>query len=529
MVRNSVSNLFQLNTHKSRLSLSTLIDEKFNENNNVALIQEPPLNRKGEVTGYPFPLSCLYSTNYPRAAIVHNPSLEIWQLPQLSDRDCQTAIWRNGKQKPIINYPEVPINIEKAISEARKMKYDVILGLDSNAHHPLWGSPVANQRGEILENFLNNVDLRTLNDGNATFKRINCETHIDITAITPSLNYKIKSWSVVEEEMFSDHLCLHTVLNPTAKYKRKILNHKKTDWDQYRTILEQNDWPNLVINSVDDIEEGVTRLSNCIIEAAKATTPVIYLTGHHKKEKWWTEDLRQLRRDLRSIRHNVLTDNTLIPEYLELKTQYRKAVRNAKKESWNNFLNKCSSISDASKLARILTKDKSRPTGLTTTPDGAATWNSIDSTKNIMLSLFPDAKTKLTPQPAPITSDHDYDYVSNHNFKPNPINTDDWITTDTIVNIISQLKPSKAPGPDGITARMLKNLPIKVINHLSTIFHNIIIYSFVPAQWCISKAIFIPKNNNTPKTDPKAYRPICLSNVLFKILEKLIQNYLERK
>jgi Endonuclease-reverse transcriptase len=235
MVRNSVSNLFQLNTHKSRLSLSTLIDEKFNENNNVALIQEPPLNRKGEVTGYPFPLSCLYSTNYPRAAIVHNPSLEIWQLPQLSDRDCQTAIWRNGKQKPIIiisaywdiNYPEVPINIDKAISEARKMKYDVILGIDSNAHHPLWGSPVANQRGEILENFLNKVNLRTLNDGNATFKRINCETHIDITAITPSLNYKIKSWSVVEEEMFSDHLCLHTVLNPTAKYKRKILNHKK--------------------------------------------------------------------------------------------------------------------------------------------------------------------------------------------------------------------------------------------------------------------------------------------------------------
>jgi hypothetical protein len=154
MVRN-VSNIFQLNTHKSRLSLTTLIDEKFIKNNNVALIQEPPLNRKGEVAGYPPPLSCLQSTNKPRAIILHNPSLELWQLPHLSDRDCQTAIWRNGKHRPIvvisaywdINYPSIPDMITKSITEAKNMRYDIILGMDSNAHHLLWGSPVANQRG----------------------------------------------------------------------------------------------------------------------------------------------------------------------------------------------------------------------------------------------------------------------------------------------------------------------------------------------------------------------------------------------
>ena len=113
------------------------------------------------------------------------------------------------------------------------------------------------------------------NDGKATFHRINCETHIDITAITTTLNYKIKSWEVIDEEMFSDHLCLHTVLSHTAKYKRQILNHKKTNWEQFRAILEQQEWPPLTINKVEDIGEAVTVLNNRISYAANIATPKI--------------------------------------------------------------------------------------------------------------------------------------------------------------------------------------------------------------------------------------------------------------
>ncbi len=169
MVR-SLSNIFQLNTHKSRISLSTLIDEKFHENNNIALIQEPPLNKKGEVTGFPTPLSCLQTDIKPHAIIIHNPSLELWHLPHLSDRDCQTAIWRNNKHRPIIvisaywdiNHPTFPNTIVKAITEAKHKKYNIILGMDSNAHHPLLGSPTANQRGDTLESILHKFNLRIL-------------------------------------------------------------------------------------------------------------------------------------------------------------------------------------------------------------------------------------------------------------------------------------------------------------------------------------------------------------------------------
>ncbi len=39
---NGNTNIFQLNRHKSNITISTLIDTKFKDNVNIALIQEPP-------------------------------------------------------------------------------------------------------------------------------------------------------------------------------------------------------------------------------------------------------------------------------------------------------------------------------------------------------------------------------------------------------------------------------------------------------------------------------------------------------
>ncbi len=74
---------------------------------------------------------------------------------------------------------------------------------------------------------------------------------------------------------------------------------------------------------------------------------------------------------------------------------------------------------------------------------------------------------------------------------------------------------------------MLQHLPLKVIEYLENLYSFITKKSYVPTKWCQSKAIFIPKNNSVNKNIPKAFRPICLSNVLFKVYEKLIQNFLE--
>jgi len=525
MVKNmSLTNVYQLNTHKSLISLATLIDEKFENNSNIALIQEPPC-RAGRIVGVPPPLSCLYSSPKPRAGIVHNPSLEIWQLPHLSDRDCQTAIWRNGRATPIIlisaywdiTFHSIPQKLTQAISEAITKRYDILLAIDANAHHPAWGSPDINPRGALFETYLTNFNLHILNEGTSpTFFRRNCATHIDITITNSSFLPKIQNWAVLKYDMFSDHACLHTQVAQTTKHKSSFTNYKKTDWSRYKTILERQDWSLPTILHQKDIDQAVQTLSNRITDAIKQSTPTTYITGTHRRHKWWSETLRQQRRDLRSLRQALTPQNAA--DYVKEKAAYQKALRKAKRESWISFTDSCATISDTSKLTRILTKPRSLPPGLMVKPDGSATWNPKDSFINIMNTLFPGSTTVK-----PITNNAN---LPNHQ---DNIKTDYWINTTTVSNLIHTLPPHKAPGPDKITDKMLKNLPQQVILYLTNIYQKVIQLSYVPMAWCTSNAIFIPKHNKPIKEDPKSFRPICLSNIMFKILEKLIQAFLERE
>jgi len=71
--------------------------------------------------------------------------------------------------------------------------------------------------------------------------------------------------------------------------------------------LEKLEWPKLVIQDTDDIEEATKILTECVMKAAKSATPKIYITGHHKKEGWWNEELCQMRRDQNISDNSKLT------------------------------------------------------------------------------------------------------------------------------------------------------------------------------------------------------------------------------
>jgi hypothetical protein len=67
------SNIYQLNTHKSRISLHTLIDQCFNGKSNIALIQEPPLKNES-VIGFPPPTQLPANRPKPQS---HNSALPL--------------------------------------------------------------------------------------------------------------------------------------------------------------------------------------------------------------------------------------------------------------------------------------------------------------------------------------------------------------------------------------------------------------------------------------------------------------------
>ena len=171
------------------MALNTLLNEQFHKYN-IALLQEPPLS-KNTLIKIPHTLHALAAPTNPRTAIIFNPSLDIWAIPHLSDRDCQVAIWYLNKRPTIlvsayweINSPNIPDRLSQAIKYAKRGKYDLLLGIDSNAHHHLWGSPDINTRGLKFEDFISSHNLTLLNNSQApTFVKGLHTTHIDLSLI----------------------------------------------------------------------------------------------------------------------------------------------------------------------------------------------------------------------------------------------------------------------------------------------------------------------------------------------------------
>jgi hypothetical protein len=87
--------------------------------------------------------------------------------------------------------------------------------------------------------------------------------------------------------------------------------------------------------------------------------------------------------------------------------------------------------------------------------------------------------------------------------------------------IKSDTHPTKAPGYDLITGKILKELPKNGIQAITQIYNAIFRLEYFPCHWKIGQIIMIVKPGKTP-TEVTSYRPISLLPILSKIREKII-------
>ena len=94
------------------------------------------------------------------------------------------------------------------------------------------------------------------------------------------------------------------------------------------------------------------------------------------------------------------------------------------------------------------------------------------------------------------------------------------ITQETILETLSHTKANKASGPDNIGSKLLKMARYELIDIFHYFFNISLKNCFIPQQWKIADIVPIPKVPR-PKTE-KEYRPVCLTSVVCKTLEKII-------
>ncbi|CAK1580295.1 unnamed protein product [Parnassius mnemosyne] len=82
--------------------------------------------------------------------------------------------------------------------------------------------------------------------------------------------------------------------------------------------------------------------------------------------------------------------------------------------------------------------------------------------------------------------------------------------------------PNTAPGLDGVSARIVRNVWNAAPREFHSVYAKCVEEGVLPNVWKDGRLIVIPKGNDKPLTDVKAYRPITLLPVLGKLLERVI-------
>ena len=99
------------------------------------------------------------------------------------------------------------------------------------------------------------------------------------------------------------------------------------------------------------------------------------------------------------------------------------------------------------------------------------------------------------------------------------------VTEDEVLQVLLRLDHSKAPGPDGLPTRILKECAKELSPSICQLFNISLATGTLPLEWKESNVV--PVHKKGKKEDVTNYRPISLLCVISKVLERCIHNHLK--
>ena len=139
--------------------------------------------------------------NHPRTAIYTSKAIKAWYIESLRINGRETLIlslYLDRKLKVVQQW------FTQAMVFAENRGYAIIIGMDSNCHSELFGLET-NKRGEQLEDFIGQYNLKVENQGKKTTFQVAIGSSIIDVTLTARLSVTIRNWRVNTNPNFSDH------------------------------------------------------------------------------------------------------------------------------------------------------------------------------------------------------------------------------------------------------------------------------------------------------------------------------------
>jgi hypothetical protein len=438
---------------------------------------------------------------------------------ELANRVAVTAAYNRPENK----FTES--DLKKLFERSRK----VIVGGDFNAKHGDWNRGRSNANGNLLKKYTDDNDL--------TVNYTDEPTHFPENGMSPTTidlfitkNITINRPTTLTA-LNSDHNPV--IITTDGQYRenrsRTKITYKNTDWNKFRETIDSQLKINRTITDRKQLEHTIDTLTQIIQNAIKKHTKTHTI---NTETQHITPEIIQLIKKKNATRKSwQRTGNPIFKEQAKnLAKEIKTRIQENKNKIWQEKIEKLN-IKDNSlfKIAKLLKKPK-EPIGIIKVND---TLSITDKEKaDTLASFYRDVHDLQLNTRQLTTKQKEINHIAQVLQKTNYKNTrqydrDNLTDPTEILTIIKSLPNNKAPGPDNIPNKAIKNLSKKTIVQLHYIINAIIQLQHFPQQWKIATIIPIPK----PKkdlTNPNNYRPISLLPGLAKVAEKVINARLNK-
>ena len=407
---------------------------------------------------------------------------------------------------------------------------------DFNSRHRLWNCTRSNSAGNILFNALQRYNFIIHHPDQPTYfppQNNSTPSFLDlvITNGLHQLNDSQTHSSSSDHEIITHKVTLNE--NHQVHNNRLIPLFKNANWLLYQRLVTSSiAEPELLtleqIQSTDQIDEMISRLTNIMTSAQQRSVPLVSSTPYALTITPEIKQKIQLRNTIkRQAQRNPHLQATYRTQINQLNEEIHHDIQAIANENFNHFL---SSIPAHQQTSSSLWK----------------TSKFLKNRNNFMPPLRTDSQTFITPQEKSnvlaeqFSTNHQNPletnnvsftrYVNNTvnrfmQHSQNQIPSTDLTDVNEVSECIKRLKNSKAPGLDKIHNNLIKKLPPIGIVFLVLIINSCFKLTYFPQHWKLAKVISIRKPNK-PAHSPASYRPISLLSSLSKIFERVLMNRL---
>lgn len=394
---------------------------------------------------------------------------------------------------------------------------------DFNAKHKDWNSRTTNPSGKTLHRFSeDNFDVVIMAPVGPTYHNYSTgRPDILDVAVVKNVANQIQLTAV--NELCSDHSPVLMHVGNEAN-EPEVICYRPINWENFTTHVDENFGPIPRIDSAAALDAAVQMFETKVQEAIAAATRVFPQPRQRRTIPQRIVDLIKEKNRARRIarRTGLAVDRT---EANRLQYQVKSALVDFRNEQWER------------KILSLNTEDNSVWRITKALRSNRKPLPPIHGAQGIVFSNEEKAEAfadSLELQCRANDDDADEDHIEDVEAHVDAVVEEGVPETPIpptspaeVSEVIRGLKTRKASGPDGISNKALKHLPLKAIVALTGIVNSIFRYRHFPDRWKLATVIFIPKPGKDPQF-PQNHRPISLLSAAGKVAERLIHSRLEK-